>query len=62
MSGTMGFEKVAKLTREMENLLHLCRNNEMAVDGHIIDIIFECFDSLEEYIDNLENTGQEEVI
>ena len=31
----------------------------MPVDGHIIDIIFECFDSLEEYIGNLEDTGQE---
>lgn len=59
MSGTMGFEKVANLTHQMENLLHLCRSNEMPVDGHIIDIIFECFDSLEEYIGNLENTGQE---
>lgn len=59
MSGTMGFEKVANLTHEMENLLHLCRSNEMPVDSHIIDIVFECFDSLEEYIENLENTGVE---
>ncbi|MCK8058781.1 MULTISPECIES: chemotaxis protein CheA [unclassified Fusibacter] len=59
MSGTMGFTKIASLTHEMENVLHICRSREMAVDSIIIDILFECFDGLEEYINNLINTGQE---
>ncbi len=59
MSGTMGFSKVADLTHEMENVLHICRSKELAVDDIIIDTLFECFDGLEEYIDNLSRTGNE---
>ncbi len=59
MSGTMGFTKVASLTHEMENVLHICRSKELAVDDIIIDTLFECFDGLEEYIDNLTRTGSE---
>ncbi len=59
MSGTMGFTKVASLTHEMENVLHICRSKELAVDDIIIDTLFECFDGLEEYIDNLSRTGNE---
>ncbi len=59
MSGTMGFNKVASLTHEMENVLHICRNKELEVDDVIIDTLFECFDGLEEYIDNLTKTGSE---
>lgn len=59
MSGTMGFSKVASLTHEMENVLHICRSKELAVDDTIIDTLFECFDGLEEYIDNLSANGSE---
>lgn len=59
MSGTMGFNKVADLTHKMENLLDLIRNGSIKVTPPIIDVLFECFDSLEEYINNLEETGQE---
>ncbi len=59
MASTMSFNKVADLTHEMENVLHICRSGELDVDETIIDIIFECFDGLEEYVDNLANTGEE---
>ncbi len=59
MAGTMGFNRVANLTHEMENVLHLVRNKEIPVSNPIIDILFECFDALEEYISHLTNTGQE---
>ncbi len=59
MSGTMGFTKVASLTHEMENVLHICRSKELKVDDVIIDTLFECFDGLDEYIDNLTKTGSE---
>lgn len=59
MSGTMGFDKVASLTHEMENVLHICRSRELEVDDVIIDTLFECFDGLEEYIDHLEKSGKE---
>lgn len=59
MSGTMGFNKLANLTHEMENVLHLVRNKEIEVSEGIIDILFECFDGLEEYINTLIETGAE---
>ncbi|MBF4691749.1 chemotaxis protein CheA [Fusibacter ferrireducens] len=59
MSGTMGFSKVADLTHKMENVLDLVRNGALKVNGTIVDVLFECFDALEEYIDNLEKTGSE---
>ncbi|MBI9011941.1 MAG: chemotaxis protein CheA [Clostridiales bacterium] len=59
MSGTMGFSKVADLTHEMENVLHLVRNHEIAVNSYIIDILFECFDSLEGQISHIEENNVE---
>lgn len=59
MSGTMGYTKVASLTHEMENVLHICRANELKVDSVIIDILFECFDGLEEYINHLIKFNEE---
>ncbi len=59
MSGTMGFTKTANLTHEMENVLHLVRSKEIEVSDQIVDILFECFDTLEEYINHLSNTGEE---
>jgi two-component system chemotaxis sensor kinase CheA len=59
MAGTMGFTKVANLTHEMENVLHLVRNKEIEVNTAIIDLLFECFDALEAYVGHLESTGKE---
>ncbi len=59
MSGTMGYQKLAKLTHQMENVLHLCRNKEMAVDPVIIDMLFECFDGLDKYVENLAQYEEE---
>lgn len=59
MSGTMGYVKMANLTHEMENVLQSIRNKEIDVNEHIIDILFECFDTLEEYVNELTKNGVE---
>ncbi len=59
MAGTMGFTQVANVTHEMENVLHKVRNGEIPVTTGIVDILFECFDMLEDHINSLESTGQE---
>jgi len=43
----------------MENVLHMVRNHEIDVNGYIIDILFECFDSLEGQITHIEENGSE---
>ncbi|KPU28195.1 chemotaxis protein CheA [Caloranaerobacter sp. TR13] len=59
MSGTMGFNKIANLTHEMENLLDAIRNDRLAINTDIIDLLFKCFDALEEYINIIATEGEE---
>ncbi|NBG87589.1 chemotaxis protein CheA [Isachenkonia alkalipeptolytica] len=59
MSGTMGYQNIAGLTHEMENVLDLIRNDELKTTEEIVDILFECFDQLEGYINNIEQEGRE---
>ncbi|MCK9457384.1 MAG: chemotaxis protein CheA [Candidatus Riflebacteria bacterium] len=57
MSATMGFEKVAHLTHEMENVLDKFRNHTVAVTPEIIDILFETFDCLRTLVnDSIDST------
>jgi chemotaxis protein histidine kinase CheA len=46
MSATMGFEKVAHLTHDMESVLDKLRTRQIPVTAAVIDIIFETFDVL----------------
>lgn len=55
MAGTMGFEKVSNLTHAMENVLDRLRNEEMAVNTEIINLLFKSVDTL----DILVNEGEE---
>lgn len=59
MSGTMGFNNVAGLTHEMENLMDLIRTGKMEVNSDIIDVLFQCFDQLEEYTVQVEEQGKD---
>ncbi|WZL74865.1 chemotaxis protein CheA [Clostridiaceae bacterium 35-E11] len=59
MSSTMGFSKIASLTHQMENVLQSLRNDEISVSERIIDVLFECLDMLEEYINKIVHTGEE---
>lgn len=46
MSATMGFEKIAHLTHEMESVLDRLRSRKLSVTPQIIDVLFETFDVL----------------
>lgn len=46
MSATMNFDKVTKLTHEMETVLDKLRTKEVAVNTDLIDALFETFDLL----------------
>lgn len=59
MASTMGFTKLANLTHEMENLLHALRNGDMKVNTEIIDVLFKCFDTIEEYVAYISENGEE---
>ncbi|WP_406656709.1 chemotaxis protein CheW [Methanolobus sp. ZRKC2] len=59
MSATMGFGTIAELTHEMENLMDMVRKCQVAVNDSLIDILFECLDTLEALVESVDS--EEEV-
>lgn len=57
MSATMGFEDLASLTHEMENVLDLVRNNKLKMDAFIFDTLFKGLDALESMVQDVINGG-----
>ncbi|MEF3304836.1 chemotaxis protein CheA [Paenibacillus sp. GYB003] len=53
MSATMGFEDMASLTHEMENVLDLVRNHKLAMNPFIFDAIFKSLDSLDAMVEDI---------
>ena len=62
MSATMGYNKIAELTHEMEDVLDMLRKEQLKVTEDIIDTLFKCLDSLEQMIDNVANGDPEDLI
>ncbi|MDP4093820.1 MAG: chemotaxis protein CheA [Bacillota bacterium] len=59
MSGTMGFSRMAKLTHDMEDILSILRSGEIKINPELVDLLFQCLDALEKYVDNVVNTSNE---
>ena len=57
MAATMGFEDLASLTHEMENVLDLIRNHQLQANSDIIDLLFQSVDSLEKMVFSIIETG-----
>ncbi|MGY0694732.1 chemotaxis protein CheW [Virgibacillus sp. FSP13] len=51
MAATMGFDDIASLTHQTENVLDQIRNNQLEVTSELIDILFEATEYLEEMVD-----------
>ncbi|MDT8976731.1 chemotaxis protein CheA [Paenibacillus sp. chi10] len=58
MSATMGFEDLASLTHQMENVLDLVRNQQLAMDSFIFDTLFRSLDALEAMVSDITNGGE----
>ena len=58
MSATMGFNQVAELTHNMENVLHKLRNGELRSASGIVDLLFKCVDSLDSMINDIAGGGE----
>ncbi|PWW06416.1 two-component system chemotaxis sensor kinase CheA [Paenibacillus cellulosilyticus] len=57
MSATMGFEDLASLTHEMENVLDLVRNSKLSMDSFIFDTLFKGLDALEAMVQDVVEGG-----
>ncbi|WP_066053322.1 chemotaxis protein CheA [Robertmurraya korlensis] len=57
MSATMGYEDLASLTHQMENVLDAIRNQKISVTPEILDVVFEATDDLEAMVFSIADGG-----
>ena len=62
MSATMGYNKIAELTHEMEDVLDLISKEQLKLNEDIIDTLFKCLDSLEQMINSVGDGEAEDVV
>ncbi len=53
MSATMGFEGIARLTHQMEDVFELLRQRTSAIPAAVVDVVLECLDALGAAIDTI---------
>lgn len=61
MAATMGFNDVAELTHKMEDVLAKFRDGELNVTQQVVTVLFDCLDTLERMIDNIQSSSEESV-
>lgn len=59
MAGTMGYKRMQHLTHMMENALSEIRSGKMVVTEDLVDILFQCLDALQAYLDNICESSDE---
>ncbi|WP_113675196.1 chemotaxis protein CheA [Vallitalea guaymasensis] len=59
MAATMGYKRMQKLTHDMENVLSEIRNGSIKVEANLLDVLFQCLDALEQYVDLIVESGSE---
>ena len=59
MSATMGFEGMASLTHNMEDVFELLKQRRGGLDRAAIDVLLECLDALEAAVVSIEADGTE---
>ncbi|MCM3089615.1 MULTISPECIES: chemotaxis protein CheA [unclassified Cytobacillus] len=57
MSATMGYEDLANLTHQMENVLDAIRNQKIKVNTEILDVVFLAVDDLEAMVQSIAQGG-----
>lgn len=59
MAGTMGYKRMQRLTHDMENVFSEIRNAKMKVSAGLVDVLFQCLDALEGYLETIQQTAGE---
>ncbi|WP_205696166.1 chemotaxis protein CheA [Conexibacter sp. SYSU D00693] len=59
MAATMGFEGMARLTHQMEDVFELLRQRDGALTSEVTDVVLACLDALETATDGIEADGSE---
>ncbi|NLK96171.1 MAG: chemotaxis protein CheA [Clostridiales bacterium] len=61
MAATMGFTDIAELTHKMEDVLSEFREGELKVTQDVVTVLFDCLDTLEKMVSNIEEESDEKV-
>lgn len=61
MAATMGFNNIAELTHKMEDILSEFREGKLKVTRNVVTILFDCLDTLERMVSNIEEGNHKEV-
>ena len=61
MAATMGFNDIAELTHKMEDVLSNFREGKLKVTEYVVTILFECLDTLERMVNNIEDGNKESI-
>lgn len=61
MAATMGFTDIAELTHKMEDVLSKFREGELNVTQEVVTVLFDCLDTLEKMVSNVEEGSEEKV-
>lgn len=61
MAATMGFNSIAELTHKMEDVLSNFREGKLKVTENVVTVLFNCLDTLERMVSNIEEGIEEEV-
>jgi two-component system, chemotaxis family, sensor kinase CheA len=59
MSATMGFDRIAELTHEMEDVFELLRQRTNGLPAEAIDTVFACLDALSAAAETIETDGRD---
>ena len=54
MAATMGFTDIAELTHKMEDVLSKLRDGQLYVTQEVVTVLFDCLDTLERMVSNIE--------
>lgn len=57
MSATMGYDDLAKLTHQMENVLDAIRHQSISVTPNLLDVVFSAVDDLEAMVQSIASGG-----
>lgn len=61
MAATMGFNNIAELTHKMEDILSEFREGKLKVTREVVTVLFDCLDTLEKMVRNIEE-GNKEIV
>lgn len=61
MAGSMGFTDMGELTHNMENVLDKFKSGKLKVTTEVTNLLFQCLDTLELMVDNIQNGIDEKV-